>query len=84
MRLSRPLHFLLAGTLSFACSAQVPQGDSCTVSIETIYCCAELFITRDWLLPMLMNGQVTVGAAEEKVGLAMAAEAAGKYERKKR
>jgi len=36
------------------------------------------------LLPMLMNGQVTVGAAEEKVGLAMAAEAAANYERKKR
>ena len=36
------------------------------------------------LLPMLMNGQVTVGAAEEEVGLAMAAEGAGKYERKKR
>jgi len=29
---------------------------------------------RDWLLPMLMNGQVAVGAAEEQVGLAMAAE----------
>jgi len=36
MRLSRPLHFLLAVTLSFASSAQVPQGDSCTVTIETI------------------------------------------------
>ena len=39
---------------------------------------------RPWLLPMLMNGQVTVRAAEEQVGLAMAAEGAGKYERKKR
>jgi len=44
----------------------------------------ELSTLRDWLLPMLMNGQVTVGAAEEEVGLAMAAEPAGKYERKKR
>ena len=58
MTLLRPFLFLLTLTLSFASSAQVPQGDSCTVSIETIYCCAELFITRDWLLPMLMNGQV--------------------------
>jgi type I restriction enzyme S subunit len=32
---------------------------------------------RDWLLPMLMNGQVTVGEAEEKV--AMAAEAGATY-----
>jgi type I restriction enzyme S subunit len=27
----------------------------------------ELASLRDWLLPMLMNGQVTVGDAEEKV-----------------
>lgn len=25
---------------------------------------------RDWLLPILMNGQVTVGAAEEKLSMA--------------
>jgi hypothetical protein len=31
---------------------------------------------------MLMNGQVTVGAAEEQVGLALAAEGAGKYGQK--
>ena len=43
----------------------------------------ELATLRDWLLPMLMNGQVTVGAAAEKVGLAMAAEPAGKYGRRK-
>jgi type I restriction enzyme S subunit len=24
---------------------------------------------RDWLLPMLMNGQVTVGEAEEQLGM---------------
>lgn len=42
----------------------------------------ELTTLRDWLLPMLMNGQVTVGAAEEKVGLVMAAEPAVKYGRK--
>jgi len=36
MRLFRPLHLLLAATLSFASSAQVPQVDSCTVTIETI------------------------------------------------
>lgn len=34
---------------------------------------------RSWLLPMLMNGQVRVGEAAEMVGLAMAAEPAGKY-----
>ncbi|MFY0627005.1 MAG: restriction endonuclease subunit S [Reichenbachiella sp.] len=37
---------------------------------------------RDWLLPMLMNGQVTVGEAKEYVqagGLGMAAEEGGKY-----
>ena len=39
----------------------------------------ELTTLRDWLLPMLMNGQVTLGEAEEKVELAMAAEGAGKY-----
>jgi type I restriction enzyme S subunit len=32
---------------------------------------------RDWLLPMLMNGQVTVGEAEEKLN--MAAEPSGEY-----
>jgi type I restriction enzyme S subunit len=32
---------------------------------------------RDWILPMLMNGQVTVGEAEEK--LDMAAEPKGEY-----
>jgi len=32
---------------------------------------------------MLMNGQVTVGAAEEQVRLAMAAEAAARYQRHK-
>lgn len=43
----------------------------------------ELASLRDWLLPLLMNGQVRVSApldvtpAEEKVGLAMAAEGAG-------
>lgn len=39
----------------------------------------ELASLRDWLLPLLMNGQVRVAEAEEKVGLAMAAEGAGKY-----
>ncbi len=33
---------------------------------------------RDWLLPMLMNGQVTVGEAKEKLG--MVAEESIKYE----
>lgn len=37
----------------------------------------ELVQLRDWLLPMLMNGQVTVGEAEEKV--AMVAEGAVEY-----
>ena len=36
---------------------------------------------RDWLLPMLMNGQVSVGEAEEKLQMNMAAEAREKYER---
>lgn len=35
---------------------------------------------RDWLLPMLMNGQVTVGEAEEKLN--MAAEPSGEYKTK--
>ena len=39
----------------------------------------ELTALRDWLLPLLMNGQVVVGEAAEKVGMAMAAEPAGKY-----
>lgn len=34
---------------------------------------------RDWLLPMLMNGQVTVNEAEEK--LSMAAEPSGEYKK---
>lgn len=44
----------------------------------------ELTALRDWLLPLLMNGQVTVGAAEEKVGLAMAAEAGAVYGKKRK
>ena len=43
----------------------------------------ELAALRDWLLPMLMNGQVRVAEAEEKVGLAIAAEGAGKYGKRK-
>lgn len=39
----------------------------------------ELTTLRDWLLPLLMNGQVVVGEAEEKVGLAMAAEGQEPY-----
>ena len=45
----------------------------------------ELPPLRDWLLPLLMNGQVRVSApldvtpAEEKVGLGMAAEVPIKY-----
>ena len=35
---------------------------------------------RDWLLPMLMNGQVTVGAAQEMLG--MVAEDKGYYKTK--
>ena len=52
----------------------------------------ELTALRNWLLPLLMNGQVVVGEAEEKVppsrsataenGLAMAAEPKAKYQRK--
>ncbi|MBZ9778452.1 hypothetical protein LB452_05895 [Psychroflexus sp. CAK8W] len=34
---------------------------------------------RDWLLPMLMNGQVKVGEAEQKLG--MVAEQEGGYKR---
>lgn len=37
----------------------------------------KLIELRDWLLPMLMNGQVTIGEAEEKLN--MAAEPRGKY-----
>jgi type I restriction enzyme S subunit len=46
----------------------------------------ELTSLRDWLLPMLMSGQVTVGDAEEKVAaygagesVSMAAEGEGEY-----
>ncbi len=42
----------------------------------------ELTTLRDWLLPMLMNGQVVVGEAEEKVGLAMAAEGQAVYKKR--
>ena len=42
----------------------------------------ELTTLRDCLLPMLMNGQVVVGEAVEKVGLAMAAEPGVKYTKK--
>jgi type I restriction enzyme S subunit len=38
----------------------------------------ELASLRDWLLPMLMNGQVSVGDAEEELG--MVAESGEKYE----
>jgi len=34
---------------------------------------------RDWLLPMLMNGQVKVGEVDDKVELGMAAEPRGTY-----
>lgn len=37
----------------------------------------------DRLLPMLMGGQVHVGEAEEKVGLAMAAEPVAMYGKKR-
>jgi type I restriction enzyme S subunit len=39
----------------------------------------QLTAIRDWLLPMLMNGQITVGEAEEK--LSMAAEASVEYKK---
>lgn len=44
----------------------------------------ELTTLRDWLLPMLMNGQVVVGEAAEKVGLALAAEGLAKYGKKRK
>ena len=34
---------------------------------------------RDWLLPMLMNGQVRVGDVEEEIVMGMAAEPVGEY-----
>lgn len=42
------------------------------------YCHTSKVRHRDWLLPMLMNGQVTVGAVEEQLG--MVAESGEKYE----
>ena len=39
----------------------------------------ELTSLRDWLLPMLMNGQVSVGDIEEE--LRMVAEEGGRYEK---
>jgi type I restriction enzyme S subunit len=44
----------------------------------------ELTALRDWLLPLLMNGQVVVGEAEEKVGMAMAAEAQAAFGKKRK
>jgi type I restriction enzyme S subunit len=41
----------------------------------------ELASLRDWLLPMLMNGQVSVGDFEEELG--MVAEERERYEVKK-
>ena len=41
----------------------------------------QLTALRDWLLPMLMNGQITVGEAEEKLN--MAAEPEERYNAKK-
>lgn len=38
----------------------------------------------DWLLPMLMNGQLVVGEAQNKVGLAMPAEPAAAYGKKRK
>ena len=37
----------------------------------------ELASLRDWLLPMLMNGQVSVGDVEEQLG--MVAEESARY-----
>ena len=37
----------------------------------------ELASLRDWLLPMLMNGQVTVGEVEKELG--MVAEESARY-----
>ena len=37
----------------------------------------ELASLRDWLLPMLMNGQVSVGDVEEELG--MVAEESARY-----
>lgn len=42
----------------------------------------QLASLRDWLLPMLMNGQVTVKEAEEEVRQAMAAEPEATYEKR--
>ncbi len=39
----------------------------------------ELVSLRDWLLPMLMNGQVSVGEAEEELG--MVAESGVEYKK---
>lgn len=39
----------------------------------------EISSLRDWLLPMLMNGQITVGEAEEK--LCMVAEGGEIYKK---
>jgi type I restriction enzyme S subunit len=42
----------------------------------------KLSVLRDWLLPMLMNGQVAVGYAEKEVeGLGLVAEGGIKYEK---
>ncbi|WP_157663366.1 hypothetical protein [Polaribacter sp. SA4-12] len=44
----------------------------------------EVFKLRDWLLPMLMNEQVTVGYPEQEVeGLGLGAERVEDYKMKK-
>jgi len=52
----------------------VPSNEIITNNLKQNQKLSEL---RDWLLPMLMNGQVTVGEAEEQLG--MVAEAGEKY-----
>ncbi|MCF6319393.1 MAG: restriction endonuclease subunit S [Proteobacteria bacterium] len=44
----------------------------------------KLIKLRDWLLPMLMNGQVTVKQAQEEIQLNMAAEPPTKYKKRSR
>ena len=43
------------------------------------YCHTSKVRHRDWLLPMLMNGQVRVGDVEEDGVVGMAAETFGEY-----
>ena len=76
------LHFVRLGYTYIPQSQQNRRGISIHSKIQSnLIQNQELTSLRDWLLPMLMNGQVTVADAEEMVEekLGMVAEERGRY-----